>query len=248
MLQQKPLLRGRIHQLAFYITIILTLFYITISLIKSYKYELTLYIIGQLTLFGISSKYHLTDWKNEKTKKIFQKLDHISIFLLISCTQSSFVLTLLPKIEIVNKILILTWTITLLGILKIICISNEYEIIDVSLYMIHGVSIVPFFHILLKYINISKMFYLVFGGVFYIMGGVVFGMHRPDPFPSVFGYHEVFHVLTVIANTCFMIPLLQWYYGVINGVLGGVSVSLGVDNCSNSSMGVSNMDRYLTPC
>jgi hemolysin III len=55
------------------------------------------------------------------------------------------------------------------------------------------------------------MISFVLGGIIYIVGGIVFGVRRPDPSPKHFGYHEVFHVLTVLANLCFMIPIIVGY-------------------------------------
>ena len=48
---------------------------------------------------------------------------------------------------------------------------------------------------------------LVVGGVLYTIGAVVFATRKPDPVPEVFGYHEVFHLLTIVAASCHAVAI-----------------------------------------
>lgn len=207
---KKPLLRGRIHQIAFYKTILLTLLF-TFLAIKNHHFsiELFIYFFSQLLLYGVSSTYHLKTFKTERMRRLFQKLDHSSIFILISGTQTSVFLSLLPEINL--SLLVTTWCISFLGILKIFVFSNIIEILDVVIYIMHGVCVIPFFGYLIDHVGVRDWILLSMGGILYIVGGIIFGMGRPDPWPEVFGYHEIFHLLTVQANICFMVPILFKY-------------------------------------
>jgi hemolysin III len=95
-------------------------------------------------------------------------------------------------------------------------LRNVFEVLDVVIYILHGVSILPFMGIIYDNVSSLDLLLCIVGGVIYICGGVIFGMRRPDPCPKVFGYHEVFHVCTIMANFCFMASI---FWGYANNVL-----------------------------
>ncbi|KAM0685641.1 hypothetical protein COBT_003145, partial [Conglomerata obtusa] len=204
----KPLLRGRFHQFAFYTTIFLTCTYFALAIFSHLPFRLPIliYLISQLTSYGVSATYHLFNFKTTRTKRLFQQLDHASIFLLISGTQTCVITTFIP-ISIASNLLIVSWTITLIGIFKVIFL-NVREVVDVIFYICHGVCIIPFVKKMALYLGTVQWIFIITGGVLYIIGGIVFGAEKPNPWPKVVGYHEIFHVLTIIANYCFMIPVV----------------------------------------
>ncbi|KAF7684083.1 UPF0073 membrane protein [Astathelohania contejeani] len=209
--QNKPILRGRIHQGAFYLTCLLSIGYLIFCPFGGWETGITIYLLSQLILYGISSTYHTKKFKTEEARRHFQRLDHGSIFFLISGTQSCVVLTMLPYSDQIRNILIITWTITIIGLLKVIFILDRYDTLDVVFYILHGVSIVPFFKYVYDNVSLIDVILFILGGIIYISGGIIFRLKRPDPNPKVFGYHEVFHVFTVIANLCFLIPIFKEY-------------------------------------
>lgn len=209
-IEKKPLLRGRIHQLAFYLTILEALFLFNKFITQS-NLGIIIYIMSQLIMFGISSTYHTTNWKNQSIENYFRMADHISIFLLISGTQTSVVLNMLPYDYYARLIIFISWSITITGTLKIILMKRLGNTFDTIVYIIHGVSVVPFINILFKNLNFNDFILFLIGGGLYVCGGVIYGIKWPDIYPSVFGYHEVFHVLTVIANYCFLVPVVKDY-------------------------------------
>lgn len=213
---EKPKLRGRIHQVAFYLTVLKTLVYGVCCLNNKGNIGMLIYLLSQLVLFGVSSTYHVTSWKDEKIRSLFQRLDHISIFLLISGTQTSVALMLIPIGPYTKYILMITWTISIAGIMKIVLMKKLHTHFDLAVYILHGISVVPFFNIIVRYVSISDMFLFVLGGAIYIVGGLIYGIERPNPYPTIFGYHEIFHVMTVLANWCFLIPLLKGYISTIS--------------------------------
>ncbi|EOB11154.1 putative membrane protein [Nosema bombycis CQ1] len=144
-------------------------------------------------------------------RMLFRFLDHISIFILISGTQTSVVLNLLPPSKYTKYLLTLTWSITIGGIAKIVLLRKLGHVFDLVLYILHGASVVPFFKILIDNLRLIDLGLFVIGGVVYIAGGIIFGIERPNPYPKVFGYHEIFHVFTIIANYCFFVPVLRNY-------------------------------------
>ncbi|KAM0675462.1 hypothetical protein GVAV_000825 [Gurleya vavrai] len=208
----KPLLRGRFHQFAFYTTIILSIIYIILTVLSHlpFKIPIVIYLLSQLTTYGVSATYHLYNFKNKKTQRIFQQIDHASIFFLISGTQTCVVSTFMPY-SAASKLLITSWTISAIGILKVIFI-NAREMIDVIFYICHGVCIIPFVKTMSSYLTFYEWIFVILGGAFYIIGGIIFGLEWPNPWPKTFGFHEIFHFLTIVANLCFMIPVITKYF------------------------------------
>ncbi|EEQ81153.1 hypothetical protein NCER_102616 [Vairimorpha ceranae BRL01] len=101
-------------------------------------------------------------------------------------------------------IIMISWTITLIGTLKIVLFRRLNHIFGTLVYILHGIPVVPFFKIIKANVNTLDL-------TFIVMGGIVYGYKRPDPYPFVFGYHEIFHVTTVLANYCFFILMFKQY-------------------------------------
>lgn len=209
--EQKPVLRGRIHQAAFYLTVIKSCIYGACCINNKGNFGVLLYLISQLVLFGVSSTYHVTSWKDNRVRSLFQRLDHISIFLLISGTQTSVALMFLPMGPHTKYILMTTWTISVAGILKIVLVRKLHTQFDLAVYILHGISVIPFFNLIMQNVSINDLSLFILGGVVYIIGGFIFGMEKPNPYPGIFGYHEIFHVMTVLANWCFLVPIFKNY-------------------------------------
>lgn len=207
----KPLLRGRLHQGAFYTTLTLSVFYIIFVAFNLFHFHVSalIYLASQLTLYGISSFYHIFDFKTQKIRRIFQQLDHASIFFLISGTQTCVITALVP-LDLGMTLLIVSWTISCIGIFKVIFVKAQ-EMIDVLFYICHGVCVVPFLKVMANYLTFTNWICVISGGVLYIVGGIIFGIEKPDPWPTIFGYHEIFHLLTILANLCFMVPVVTKY-------------------------------------
>ncbi|RVD92012.1 hemolysin III-like integral membrane [Tubulinosema ratisbonensis] len=207
----KPKLRGLIHYIAFIFSSVLFAMYIPLWIIGKFDLGVAIYIFVQIILFGVSSTYHRTNWKSEKTRRFFQRLDHASIFLLISGTQTAVAMLLHPLLSKIKQFLITTWIISSLGIAKTMILNHIYETADIVMYIIHGSSVVPFLDIFIKRIEWAEFVMFMLGGAFYIIGAILFRIRKPDPSPLVFGYHEIWHVFTVLANLCFFISISKLY-------------------------------------
>lgn len=218
---QKPKLRGIIHGAAFLCTVISTIAFVVISLFIyrsiSNQDELpdiknkgvSIYLFSQLLQYGISSFYHYFNWSPRITR-VLQHLDHMCIFVLISGTQTSVLLNGVSSEINVMKVITLSWTISIIGILKILVMNRLHNIFDLIVYIVHGLLVVPFYGIIKKLSTLDKTM-AVLGGIFYITGGIVYGLERPDFWPETFGFHEVFHLFTVIANSCFAVVVFRPY-------------------------------------
>lgn len=209
---KKPLLRGVIHGIAFICILASTISFIIASIYLYFNVSVLIYMLSQLLQFGVSSVYHIPPWP-PKIKHILQLIDHISIFILISGTQTS-VLRINSRTRehpLANAAIRLSWTISIIGILKILLTNKLHNIFDLVVYILHGASVVPFYRVIM----VAELFdrILIFlGGFLYIFGGVIYGLERPNLHPRIFGYHELFHVFTILANGCFAILVTKHYF------------------------------------
>jgi hemolysin III len=208
----KPYWRGKLHRIAFFATI--GLFLVFLLFIKRInKIAVCVYFVSQLILYGVSSTYHMTDWKSPQMEAMFRRLDHSSIFVMISGTQTCVVFSLyqLYGSSRLSPVMFvpITYLLTVLGILKVFFLRAIPKYVTILYYIFHGCAATPFFtvHAFLrdKYIFLACLA----GGAFYIMGSAIYGTRKPDPWPRKFGYHEVFHLFTIIANLCFMSTLVR---------------------------------------
>jgi hemolysin III len=208
---KKPKLRGAIHGLAFICTILTSIAFLIVSLMCKFNTGVLIYLISQLLQYGISSFYHFFNW-SPKVTNLLRFLDHMCIFILISGTQTSVLMNGLSALHFppALKVIIISWSISAVGILKILILRKLHNIFDLAVYMLHGCIIVPFINVFGQLKIVDKVLSLV-GGIFYLLGGLVYGAERPNPCPKVFGFHEVFHLLTVIANCCFAVVVLRPY-------------------------------------
>lgn len=212
----KPKLRGIIHAVAFVCTAVSTLIFLVASFISKFNLGIFIYLVSQLIQYGASSIYHIPSW-SPKVKKILRHIDHISIFILISGTQTSVILNSTQIRDSVSSLFLkISWALSALGITKIILMNKLHNFFDLVFYCVHGIIILPFYKIL-ACIHIFDKVLMIIGGIIYLAGGVIFGLEKPNPFPKVFGWHEVFHVFTIIANMCFSIIITRNYiFGFFN--------------------------------
>jgi hemolysin III len=141
-----------------------------------------IFAVSSWLLFGISGTYHL---------------DHANIFLLIAGTYTPIAWLALPQDKAVF-LLSLIWGGALLGIGFRVFWINAPRWLYVPIYLGLGWAAVLYIQDLFA-ANLATMILVIVGGLAYSVGAVVYGMKKPNPSPKHFGFHEIFHVLTVVA-------------------------------------------------
>ena len=195
----KPTWRGWIHAGTFPVAIVAGILLIIFSPGVIAKAAAAVFMASSLLLFGTSALYHRLDW-SPRAKKTLKRIDHANIMLLIAGTYTPVsVLALPPQKGII--LLSLVWGGALLGILFRVFWLNAPRWLYVALYLVLGWAAVMYIVDLVQ-ANIAMMVLIVVGGVLYTLGAVVYAMKRPNPWPGHFGFHEIFHVCTVLAFLC----------------------------------------------
>lgn len=195
----KPTWRGWIHAATFPVTIIAGVVLIVLAEGAPAKWASAVFVLTSMLLFGNSALYHRFDW-NPKTKVVLKRIDHANIFLLIAGTYTPLAILALPP-EKGWLLLSIVWGGALVGIgFRVFWISAP-RWLYVPLYLLLGWAAVMYLGDLLA-ANLAMMVLVIVGGLLYTIGAVVYGFKKPNPWPGVFGFHEIFHTCTVLAFMC----------------------------------------------
>lgn len=148
-------------------------------------------------LFGVSALYHRVTWPPH-ARAWMRRLDHAMIFFLIAGTYTPVALLMLPRPK--GLLLFgLVWGASAAGILCNLVWTNTPRVISPGLYVVLGWIAIAALPDLLTSVSTPTLVLLTLGGVVYSVGAGVYTTRRPNPVPAVFGYHEVFHALTIAA-------------------------------------------------
>lgn len=155
------------------------------------------FVLAATLLFGTSAIYHRGTW-NERAARLLKRLDHANIFLIIAGTYTAFATTLLSRQD-AGPLLWLIWIGAAAGVLFTTVWTQAPRWLSTPLYVLLGW--VAVFYIRPFYASGGALVVtlIAVGGVLYTLGALVYGLQRPNPVPRWFGFHEVFHSLTVLA-------------------------------------------------
>jgi hemolysin III len=149
-----------------------------------------------VVLFTTSAVYHRVWWP-PGIRPVVGRVDHSAIFVLIAGTYTPFCLLIGPGTG--HALLATVWASALVGILIVVFVPRTPKPVRSALYVLLGWLIVPFLPSLYAALGPRPFVMLLAGGACYTVGAVVYATRRPDPFPQVFGFHEIFHLLVIAA-------------------------------------------------
>lgn len=201
----KPTWRGWIHAGTFPLTIAAGIVLIVLADGPAAKWSSAVFMLTSMMLFGISALYHRFNW-TPRTKVMLKRFDHANIFLLIAGTYTPLAVLALPPSKGI-LLLFLVWGGTVLGIAFRVFWVTAPRWLYVALYILLGWASVMYIVDLVQ-ANVAMMVLVVIGGLAYTVGAVVYGLKKPNPIPGVFGFHEIFHTLTVVAFLCHWAAIL----------------------------------------
>jgi len=201
----KPLLRGVTHQVMFFISFIscAILIYQSSTLIEFIA--TSIYSFGLCTMFGFSALYHRLNC-SLKTKLLLRKLDHAGIFIMIAGTFTPICMLALPP-ESGNKLLIIVWILAFIGIVQSIFFTRIHRLLRAVIYLVVGYTALPFLPILYFSLSLYKLALVSAGGAIYSLGAIGWGFKFPKLNPKIFGFHEMFHLLVIIAAVMHFIAI-----------------------------------------
>ena len=201
----KPTWRGWIHTGTFPLAIAAGIVLIVLADGPAAKWSSAVFMTTSLLLFGISALYHRFNW-SPKTKVMLKRFDHANIFLLIAGTYTPLAVLALPPSKGV-LLLVLVWIGATLGIAFRVFWVHAPRWLYVALYILLGWAAMMYVVDLFQ-ANVAMMVLVILGGLAYTAGAVIYGLKKPNPIPGVFGFHEIFHTLTVVAFMCHWTAIL----------------------------------------
>jgi hemolysin III len=199
LVQEKPLLRGVSHEVAAAGALFA---WITLAMVAGpgrARAAANVYGASLFSLFFVSALYHRPRW-TARARLLMRRLDHSAIFLLIAGTYTPFCL-LLPRASGL-PLLAIVWGGAAAGVLQSILWVRAPKPLVAAVYVLLGWAVVPVVPALRDALGGGAIALLFAGGAAYTVGAIVYAARRPDPFPRVFGYHEVFHALVIAAAAC----------------------------------------------
>ena len=194
----KPRLRGVFHQWACACSLPLGLVLVIAAGTARARIALSVYALSLIGLFGASALYHRINWRSVTVRDWMRRLDHSMIFVLIAGSYTPFAMLVLHGLLAI-VILVAVWAGAVLGVVFNLLWSGAPKWLHAALYVSLGWVVVVALPQLGGAIGMGGLALLGLGGVLYTLGAVVYAVRRPDPVPSVFGYHEVFHILVIAA-------------------------------------------------
>ncbi len=161
--------------------------------------------LSLILLYSASATYHLLRL-DEKGNLILRRIDHMMIYLLIAGTYTPICLVALRGawgwglLSVIGGLAVA-------GVILTLFVINTPRWVTVSIYITMGWMALAAFVPLIKALPVGGVIGIVLGGVFYTVGAVVYARKKPDPFPGVFGFHEIWHLFVMAGSLC--------HYGVM---------------------------------
>jgi hemolysin III len=193
----KPRLRGWLHLGTFPAALVAGLVLVTLGPTLAARLAAAVYALTSALLFGISALYHRGHW-SDRSEAVLRRFDHANIYLIIAGTYTPFALLALHG-TVRTAVLAVIWTGAAAGVLFRILWVRAPRWLYTALYVGLGWVAAAFMPQLLHGAGVVAVVLVCVGGLLYSMGGLVYGLRRPDPSPRWFGFHEVFHAFTVAA-------------------------------------------------
>jgi hemolysin III len=193
----KPRLRGVSHEYAFFISIACGVALVMAASDARARLAASIYAGAVTALLGTSALYHRVTWR-PRARRWMRRLDHSMIFVLIAGTYTPVALLAL-KGSLASTILIVVWAGALGGVIFKLVWIDAPKWLFALIYLALGWVSAAIFGELPAAVGWLGVAGLAGGGVLYTLGAVVYASGRPNPWPKVFGYHEVFHALVLAA-------------------------------------------------
>jgi hemolysin III len=196
----KPALRGVLHQLAFVVAVVAAPLVILGAEGTRRTVAAAVFAVSVVVCLGTSALYHRVTWTPRK-RLWMRRADHAGVYLLIAGTYTPVSLFAMEG----------AWRTTVLAVVwggALAAIILKFVWVGAPKWLAAGIGIalgwvaIVAIPQLIQHLHPAALSLLVVGGLAYTAGAVIYARRRPDPLPSVFGYHELFHALTIVAVAC----------------------------------------------
>jgi hemolysin III len=196
----RPRLRGVLHQVAFVAACVIGVVFVLSTQHGIRLVGATVFAASAAAMLGASALYHRVTW-SPRVRPWMRRLDHAGIYVLIAGTYTPVGLLCMHG-TLQHVVLAVVWSGAACAILTKLCWVSAPKWLSAVLGIALGWVGVVAMPQLAHSAGIAAVVLLAAGGLAYTAGAIVYARRRPDPVPAVFGYHELFHALTLVALTC----------------------------------------------
>lgn len=202
---QKPRLRGWLHALMFPVSLVAGALLIATSSTPDARVATAIFVTTAILLFGVSALLHRGSWSGP-VEDVLRRIDHANIYLIIAGTYTPFAVLALPPDQ-GRTLLFIVWSGAIAGVVLRLFWTSAPRWLTTALYVLVGWIAVFFLPGLIDGAGVPAVVLIIVGGVLYTIGAVVYATKRPNPSLGWFGFHEVFHGLTIAAFACHYIAV-----------------------------------------
>lgn len=202
---ERPRLRGWFHVVAFVLSIPAGALLVALADPGRARVGAIVYALGMVALFGVSGAYHRGRWSPPVWLR-WKRLDHGVILVKIAATYTPICLVVMEG-TFATALLVGVWLAAAVGFVIAQTGVAERAAYGILLYLGLGWAAVVTFPQLLSRLDLLAFWLIVTGGLFYTVGATLFGLKRPRFTSTVFGYHELWHVFTIVAVACHYVAI-----------------------------------------
>jgi len=206
-LEVKPRWRGASHEVAAIVFPVLGAILVAVAHTTAARWAALAYTAGVTAMYATSACYHRGNW-NPSVRRRLRRLDHSMILVGIAATYTPIAVVGLDA-RSARILLGVVWPLALTGIVVQMLWLNAPRWLVAGLYVVIGWTALAFAPLLWRRLGVATFSLIVCGGVVYSVGARVYSTRRPDPIPAVFGFHEVFHALVLVAGLIFYVAIAR---------------------------------------
>lgn len=212
----KPRLRGWIHVYSAAVAVICGATLVAVSWsVQSTRAGIAtlIYTLTIVAMFTVSAVYHRVNWTSPTARTWMKRADHSMIFVFIAGSYTPFAVLALPE-RSGEVLLWIVWGGALAGVLLKMFWPSAPRWVGTPLYILLGWVAAWFIGPILQGAGVAAVVLLIVGGALYSVGGVLYALKWPNPWPTTFGHHEFFHACTAVAAICHYIAM---WFAVFSG-------------------------------
>ena len=203
--QVKPRLRGWLHAATAPLALAAGIVLVALAPTAAGKTGGAVFLAASVLLFGTSGLYHRRTW-GVGGEAVMRRLDHANIYVFIAASYTPMALMMLSGRSLVT-LLTLIWVAALGGLAFRLFWLNAPRWLYTALYLLMGWAAVGWMGAFYASGGLAVLLLILAGGVCYSAGAVVYARKRPDPWPTWFGFHEIFHAGTVAGFVCHYVAI-----------------------------------------
>jgi hemolysin III len=196
----KPRLRGVFHQWGLVAAVPAGIVLVAVADGARARVATAVYALAMASMLGASALYHRASWKTPGRRALARRIDHAMIFVFIAGSYTPFALLSFQG-WVTEVVLVCVWTGAALGLIVNVAWIDAPKWVTAPAYLLVGWVGVIAAPQLFSEVGVAGAVLIIVGGALYTLGALTYATHWPNPFPRTFGYHEVFHLLVVLALT-----------------------------------------------